>query len=151
MCIRDRYTYDSTGIDFTSYLVTGYNHFGDPSRKKMVNYLSMYFNRTENDWTGPETALVYDNPSSCLVRSRWDFSDSGVSGKWGSRFQAYRLLRPILAGNTGEAINYGYNTIVTKNKLRGSGKVLSLYVESEAGKDMHLLGWSMSSTISGNV
>ena len=39
--------------------------------------------------------------------------------------------------DTGEAV------VVTKNKLRGSGKTLSLKIQSEEGKDMKLLGWSV--------
>ena len=32
--------------------------------------------------------------------------------------------------------------VVTKNKLRGSGKCISLYIQSTQGKDMKLLGWA---------
>jgi hypothetical protein len=37
----------------------------------------------------------------------------------------------------------GHRTIVSKNKLRGRGRVVSLLISSEEGKDMQLLGWSM--------
>ena len=41
--------------------------------------------------------------------------------------------------------------VVTKNKLRGSGKCLSLYIKSEQGKDMKLLGWGHPVTMLSTV
>jgi len=42
--------------------------------------------------------------------------------------------------------DYGYEVLTTKSKLRGYGRALSLYIQSESGKDMHLLGWGVSAT-----
>jgi hypothetical protein len=45
----------------------------------------------------------------------------------------------------------GYETVVTKSKLRGKGKVMSLLIETEPKKDCKLLGWSMVVSTNANV
>jgi hypothetical protein len=56
-------------------------------------------------------------------------------------FQAYRILRNFTPASVSDPFDNGETVVSTKNKLRGSGKCLSLYIKSEAGKDMKLLGW----------
>jgi hypothetical protein len=75
-----------------------------------------------------------------------NWANSANSGKWGTQFQAYRLLRNYVPSGAGDPFDYGDSVIVTKNKLRGSGKVVSLKIQSETGKDMQLLGWAMQIT-----
>ena len=77
------------------------------------------------------------------MQSQWNWTDSVNSGKWGTQFQAYRLRRPYIPQSADDTFTYGERVVVTKNKLRGSGRALSLLIESEAGKDMRLLGWAM--------
>lgn len=43
--------FDGTGADFVSFLRTGHEVFGDPSKIKQVKYLTMYFKRTETGFT----------------------------------------------------------------------------------------------------
>ena len=50
-----------------------------------------------------------------------------------------------------DTFDYGTTTIISKSKLRGRGRVVSLLISSEAGKDMDLLGWSMGITTNANV
>ena len=45
----------------------------------------------------------------------------------------------------------GFATVVTKNRLRGSGKVLSLKFSTEPYNDLHLYGWSIVGSVAGNV
>ena len=92
--------------------------------------------------------LVLNNQSSCKVQAQWNWSDSTSSGKWGNEFQAYKLLRNYVPTGVSDTFDYGDKVIVTKNKLRGSGKTLSLYIKSEEGKDMKLLGWGTPVTVS---
>ena len=47
--------------------------------------------------------------------------------------------------------DYGFATIVTKNKIRGKGRVFSFLIKSEAGKDLDLLGWSINLGMNANV
>ena len=94
-------------------------------------------------------------PSSCKIVGRWDFANSTNSGKYtkvwdtttstflNQGFQAYRLTRRYLPTGAGDTFDYGQNVISTKNKIRGSGKSLTLYFASESGYDMNILGWNI--------
>jgi len=141
----------STGINYSSYLVTGYELFQDLLREKTVPYIFFYFRRTENGFeTDGSGNLIYTDPSACLVQSQWSWANSAASGKWGTQFQAYRLLRNYIPTGAEDEFDYGESVIVTKNKLRGSGKCLSLKFNSEAGKDIKILGWGVTGTALNN-
>lgn len=140
---RDWKSFDGVGVSFDSYLITGYEVMGDSARTKQSPYLIMHFKRTERVTVEVEGQIAADNPSGALVSARWDWADHPDSGKWGEEFQAYRWLRPyILPDEPGEEITYGSEVITTKNRLRGSGKALSLYIRSDEDKDMYLYGWA---------
>ena len=141
---RDWFTYDGVGVNFSSYLVTGYEVFSDVLRTKQVPYIWFYFKKTEDGFTEDVSGnLQIDNPSACLVKAKWNWTDSAASGQWGSQFQAYRFVRNYIPSGAEDVFDNGLEVIVTKNKLRGSGRSLSLLIESEAGKDMKLLGWAI--------
>ena len=144
-------TYDSTGVDYSSYLLTGYEIGGDSTKWKQVPYVTFHFNRTESGFEEVAGVLEIVNPSSCLVTSYWDFADHANSGKIGSQFQAYRYKRNYITEGAVDGLDYGQSVITTKNKLRGRGKALSLRIESEAGKDIHILGWGMPFLGGGSV
>ena len=144
---KDWYTYDSTGVNYSSYLVTGYELFGDMLKQKQVPYILFYFQRTEDGFDDSSGNLELTNQSSCKVQAQWNWADSANSGKWGTEFQAYRLLRNYIPSGTADTFDYGDSVIVTKNKLRGSGKTLSLKIQSEEGKDLRILGWGMPVTM----
>lgn len=133
---------DGTGISFDSYLITGYETFEDTLRYKEIPYLIMHFHRTETGFVDDGAGnLVFENPSSCLVKARWDFSDSDGGNLWGEQFQAYRFRRNYIPSGVGDTFDYGQSVITTKSKLRGRGRAISLDIISEAGKDCYLLGW----------
>jgi len=140
---KDWITADGQGVDFSSYLVTGYELFGDVMRTKQIPYIFFYFERTEDGYSLSGSNLILDNQSSCLVQAQWNWTNSATSGKWGTQFQAYRFLRNYIPTGEADTFDYSETVIVTKNRLRGSGKCLSLKIQSEAGKDMKLLGWSV--------
>lgn len=136
---------DSTGVDAPAYIVTGYETFAESQRKKYVPYLTIHMDRTETGFTDDGIGnLTPVNPSGCLVQAQWDFADSANSGKWGTAFQAYRLTRSYMPSGAGDTFDYGHTMITTKNRLRGSGKALSLKFSTEAGKNCILYGWAMS-------
>lgn len=140
---KDWVTYNGVGVNFSSYLITGYEIFGDILRWKQVPYILFYFERTEDGFSESSGILTIDHPSSCLVQSQWNWTDSANSGKWGTQFQAYKLLRNYIPSGVSDTFDYGDRVIVTKSKLRGSGRCLSLKIQSEEGKDMKLLGWAL--------
>ena len=134
-------TKDSVGVDYSSYLYTGYELFGDIMRQKQIPYIFLYLQKTEDGFQASGDDLVFKNQSSCKVQAQWGWSNSAANGKWGKEFQAYRILRNYTPSGVGDVYDSGESMVVTKNKLRGSGKCLSLYIRSEQGKDMKLLGW----------
>ena len=131
------------GINYSSYLLTGYEVFDDIMRNKQTPYIWFYFDKTEDGFTDVGGNLIEDNPSSCIVQAQWNWANSPNSGKWGNSFQAYRFKRNYIPSGTGDTFDNGDRVVVTKNKLRGSGRSLSLYIQSEYGKDMKLLGWAV--------
>ena len=137
---------DGIGATFISYLVTGYEITGDATRKKQVPYLTCFFEKTENGFSEINGSLELDNPSGCLVQAQWNWANSVNSGKWGNTFQAYRLPRPYFPSGESDNFDTGDRVTVTKNKLRGVGKAISIKFISEPGKDLRLLGWALSLT-----
>lgn len=143
---KDWVTADSTGANYSSYLVTGYELFGDIMRNKYASYVFFYLKRTEDGFSLVGSNLELDNQSSCKVQAQWNWANSANSGKWGTEFQAYRLTRNYIPSGTSDTFDYGESVIVTKNKLRGSGKTLSLKIQSETGKDLQIYGWAIPAT-----
>lgn len=145
---RDWVSYDGVGQDAAAYLLTGWTGMGDFQRQKQVAYLTVYSIKTE---TGFDSEYTPVNESSIIVQSQWNWTNLASSGKWGSKFQAYRHKRLWIPASSTQGFDDGDYVVTTKNKLRGRGRVLSLLFETEPGKDFHLLGWSYLGSISGTV
>lgn len=142
---------DNTGVDCPAFLETGDTTFEDVMRKKQITSIVCHLKRTETGFESQGGGLVAQNPSSCLVRSKWEFSDSANSGKWSSQFQAYRLTRNYIPSGAGDPFDYGHDVISTRTKLRGIGRAIRIRMDSEAGKDMQVLGWGLAIRGSTNV
>jgi len=143
---KDYYSVDSVGIDAKAYLITGALTASDSAIAKNTPYLTMHFVRTES---GVDSNLVPLKQSSCYGRVQWDWSDSPLSKKWGKTMQLYRQRIPLFTTDVFDTFDNGFETVVSKSKIRGSGKALSLYFETEPEKDCHILGWNL--TIQGNA
>lgn len=138
---RDWKSIDGIGASYVSYLITGYEIVGDTSRNKQLQYISTHFKHTETNAIEVDGEFVPENPSGCIMQSQWGWSNSPASGKWGTDVQAYRLLKPMTITGVGP-IDYGYEVITNKHRLRGTGKALSIYFRSDEDKDFYLYGWS---------
>lgn len=148
---RDWKSLDSIGTPFLSYFVTGYEIMGDTARSKQAPYIVVHQKRTETRAVADvDGNVVANNPSGLYMQAQWGWSDSGTSGKWANPQQVYRLPRPYTL-NLGEEIDYGESVITTKNRVRGSGKALSLYFYSDGDKDFYLHGWAITFTGKQNV
>lgn len=145
---RDWYSEDNVGVDASAFMITSYMSGTDFQRDKRVPYITVHFRRTEN---GVDDDYNPINQSSCLVQARWDWADGDRSGKWGREFQAYRYRQLYLPSSLSDDYNNGFATIVSRNKLRGSGKVLSLRFRTEPYRNCHLYGWSMIFSVAENV
>lgn len=140
---KDWETVDGLGVDARAYMLTGWMNNADNQRKKQVPYVSFHFNKTEDGFEDVDGDWVPRNQSGCLVSSQWDWANSPVSGKWSNKFQVYRFRRHFFPTSVNDPFDNGFATVTTRNKLRGSGKSLSLMIETEENKDCHILGWSM--------
>lgn len=143
---RDWEHVDGVGVDAKAYILTGQVTANDSAIAKQAPYLVMHFRRTEDGVEEINGQLVPSKQSSCLTQSQWDWANSINSGKWSEVFQAYRYRRPYLITSMNDTYDNGFETVVSKNKLRGRGKAISLYLETEPGKDCRILGWNLSLT-----
>ena len=134
---------DSVGTDADAFLITGYLSGGDFYRDKLVKYLQCYLEQTEQlvEESGDDFSLI--NPSSCRVQAQWNWADSPNSGRWGTEFEAYRLKRHYMLDSAASPFDTGNSVVVSKSKLRGYGKVLSIKYRTKPAHDFKLHGWSM--------
>lgn len=147
---RDWYSIDDVGIDADAYVVTSYISGNDFQRDKQVPYITVHCRRTENGFEDADLVTPI-NQSSCIIQARWDWSNSNASGKWGREFQAYRYRKLYIPVDVDDTYDNGFATVVTRNKLRGNGKVLSLKFRTEPYRNFHLYGWSMLFNVAENV
>lgn len=145
------YSYDNVGVDATAFMVTSYLSGTDFQRDKQVPYITAHFRRTENGYITVGDDLIPTRQSSCFVQIRWNWSNSNNSGKWGREFQAYRPRRFYMPPNDADLFDNGFATVVSRNKIRGNGKVLSIKWSTEPLKDCHLYGWSMIFSVAESI
>lgn len=149
---KDWVSFDDVGVDAKAYLLTGWMSGGDYQRYKQVPYVTFHFMKTEDGFGEDESGdWTPTNKSSCLISAQWDWSNSVSSGKWSKKFQAYRFTRHYFPSSIDDHFNNGFQTVVTRNRLRGKGRVVSLLIETEPGRDCYLLGWSMIMSSNNNV
>lgn len=131
---------DWGSADFSSFAETGHDFEDDLSTRKNNVYVTCYFNLTETGFTGDETnGYDFIDPSGCLLKSFWDLRRFQSSSQ-----QVYRHLRPIIVDKDDlSTFDYPWNSIITRNKVRGRGRVLRLRFESETGKDFQLQGYEV--------
>lgn len=141
---KDWRSVDGVGVDAESFLLTGYQSGGDHQRVKQIPYITTHFAKTEDGFeTDVNGDIIPTNQSSCLMQAQWDWANSVNSGQWGREVQTYRFRRNYMPASDMDTFDNGYATVVSRNKLRGQGKVVSLLFRSEPEKHLHLLGWSM--------
>lgn len=145
---KDWVNKDGVGLDAPASLLTGFLTAGVPSKDKKTPYLVTHFRRTEEGFADDGSGnLSFIEASSCFVQSQWEWTNSESSGRWGRKFQAYKLPRYYGPAGSGDSFDFGFSVVTTKNKLRGKGRALSLLFESEEGKNVHLYGWGHTLTI----
>lgn len=140
-------SFNGAGKYFEAYLLTGHELMGTSLVNKQAPYIVVHCKRTENVIESVSGGgVTYDDPSSCILQSRWDFADSATSGKWGPATEVYRLNRPLILPVAGQQLDYGHSVVTTKNRLTGRGKAVSLRFSSSVGKNCHILGWGVKYT-----
>lgn len=145
---RDDDSYSATNTYFETFEET----VGDPTRKKRAPWVISYMDRTEQNYIDDGSGgIIFDDPSGCLMRVKWDWTDSATANKWSDQFQVYRFLRPFIVPSTPQAFDYSYDVIVTKNKIRGVGRALRFRFDAEEDKNMKVLGWDVNYLAGGNI
>lgn len=139
---RDFQLYDGVGQDAAGYLITGPYTVSDVSVRKQVPYIVTFMKKTETGMGG-EYPL---NMSSCIFRSRWQWSTSNTSHKWSYPEQAYAHTKYNISVD-GE-YDVPYEVVQTKHKLKGTGRAFALEFRTEPDRDCKLIGWSL--TVNGN-
>lgn len=137
-------TNDGIGVDAKAFVLTGSQIAGDSAVEKQAPYIVIHFERTE---TGTDSNGDFLNPSGCLFRVSWDWAQDVSTNKITALKQAYRYRIPYIT-DPDTISNNGFEVVSTRNKVRGRGKALALYMETEPGKDCHILGWNI--TLNGN-
>lgn len=128
-------THDAVGAPYSSFVETGYELLEDGMRKKQTPRVFIHFRRTEDDPSNP--------PSSCMFRTKWDWTNNANSNKWSPAFEAYRPKKMRLPTTADFAS--GMPVVISNNKVRGSGKSVQFRFEcSEPGKNFDLLGWAVA-------
>lgn len=122
---RDTSYLDWGVTDYSSYFRTGYTIGGDATKFAQPNYMFVFLNTVEN--------------SSCFMHARYDFTNSGDSGKWSSVQQVYN---PSL---TLRDVNF------RRLKVRGKGRALQFMFVSETGKPFDIIGWSTFESINSDL
>lgn len=95
--------------------------------------------RTEENFVPSGGNYIVDYPSSCIFTVKWDLSVD--NSRWSTPSQIYRMINYPTVDINDLTFSYPYDTIVAKTKIRGKGRVLRMRFESEAGKDLNLIGW----------
>jgi hypothetical protein len=138
-------SFNGVGVDAKAFVLTGAQIAGDSAVEKQAPYIVIHMKKTE---TGTDSNAVPLNQSSCKFRTLWDWSfNSPESNKIGQLQQAYRYRKALIASPNSTYEN-GFEVVSSKSKIRGRGRALALYMESEPKKECHLLGWNI--TLNGN-
>jgi hypothetical protein len=112
--------------------------FTDIGHRKQLPYMHTAFDRVETGFDA-ETS-TFTNPGGCFVRLLWDWASDATAGRdFGPAQQAYKPNRFNMVYENGQL--FGSRVVVSKHRIRGSGRALAYRFESEGDKDFHLLGW----------
>ena len=130
---------DFDGVEHIPFLLTGYDNLQDFARQRYSPTIHTFMKKTETGYTdeGPT------NESSLKLQPRWDFTNTDSANKFGREQQIYRHKRAYVPSGSTDTFADGYDLVVARTKIRGRGKALQLKFTGEAGKDAHLLGWSL--------
>ena len=107
-------SYD-TGVNYTSYFISGYRIRGNAILDAQVNYVGLYA----------------DNNSRFNIRGVWDYANTEDSGRW-----SYSQI-------VDTTNNANFDVVYKRRKIRGRGKAIQIKIESESGYAFSIVGWSM--------
>ena len=140
---------DWGSADYSSFAEAGYDFAGSMGTRKNAPIVTVYLGITEEGFSGDDLsgyALV--RPSSCLMSVYWDLRTSPST----SPKEVYRFTRPIIVDSASPTVfSYPYQTLVTRNGVRGRGRSMRVRFSSSAGKDFHLIGYEVIQALNRNI
>lgn len=146
---------DSNFVDFGAAPISAYLDLApitldNPQFDKAAPYVTSYFEFTEKLVTGVDAngKATYSFPSSALLTPKWEWHETIGGSKIGRQRQVYRFREPLAAADG--TFDIGLTVVVSRDKIRGQGKALGLRYDTEAGKDLRLLGLTVPMTMDGN-
>lgn len=142
--------YLDNGVTYNTYLATAYDTVDNPVSRKQAPYIYVYSNRTETGFIDTGTDLLPIEPSSTLMSAQWDFTNNRIAGKITTPQQVYRHKMIY----TSDALDFedGRPMVITKNLIRGAGKVLTLnFYNNDPASASWLVGWQTNFTVGGEA
>lgn len=97
--------------------------------------------------TGAEASSA--EASSCIGQFQWQWSNSPDSKRWTTPRQFYRLRGPYYPIEDNATLPFA--VVETRDKIRGTGKTLSIKFSTEPGKHCTIYGWALNIGTNGNV
>lgn len=128
------------------YMYTAWDNIGDFQRRRQAPIITVFSKRTETGYVDNGTGWDPTNYSSTLMSGYWDWTNDAVSNKITATQEVYRKVRDFAPAAATDVD--GYPVVVTRNKLRGRGRVLQLKFEGAADKDSHILGFTTNYKVS---
>ncbi len=121
---KDWVAYNGIGVNYVSYLISGFRLTGQAVRKFQSNWIQIY--------SRLDDAVTY------YFQGIWDFARTGDdTGRWSSR---QRVIHD----------EPNYSNASKRLKVRGHGKALQFKITSVDGEPFDLIGWSSQQTINSN-
>ncbi|MCW8983135.1 MAG: hypothetical protein OQK13_03740, partial [Gammaproteobacteria bacterium] len=133
-------------VDAEAVMITGPYTGGDSVRRKSSSYLTVQMRKTETGFQNVNGAVQPINPGSCIVETRWDWTDLAKAGKFNNPIEMYRHRRHYIPSGLSDEYEDGNTVLTTKSRLRGSGRSLALKISSSPEKDLDLIGYNIQLT-----
>ena len=125
-----------------AYMLTNHILMGQGSLFSQVNYLIAFnTNVTTDSVTETDGSLSPNIPGSTRVQARWDWFNEAHQNKYSKPHETYRFRRSYFAPD--EEYDRGEPLLVSKIKVRGRGRELRLYWETDLQTDSHITGWAI--------
>ena len=112
----DWFQFDTVGVDYTSYFISGYKLRGNAINKFQSNWVKIYSD-------------ISDDNSNYTFRGVWDYSTSSNTHRW----------------STAQTVTHAqgnYSHASRRLKVRGHGVALQFKVTSVSGEPFDIIGWS---------
>lgn len=117
----DWFKYDNTGVNYTSYFITGYKLQGQAIRKFQNNWVRVFSRITDS--------------VSYYFQGIWNYGLTGSgTGTWSTRqIDTQQLITQVDSGSS---------YVSRRLKVRGHGHALQFRVESVPEEPFEIIGWS---------